>query len=514
MRLPNKQLKTGIILNYINMGLGSLIPVFYTPIMLRILGQEEYGLYKLSSVATSYLGLVSLGLGAAITRYIIKAKVEGGQEAESKMLGLFLLIFRAIALLSFTAGIFLIFIIDSWYDQSLTSSEIIKMKWLMFIMVCNMAFSFSVAPYVSVVSAREKFLFLECMSIINTCVTPLVNLVALFLGYASIGLAITSFAITFIVRVLYFLYVSKKLHLHPCYKNLPTHLLKEIFIFSFWIFVANIVSKLYATTDIMMIGAIPALATVGVAVYNVGIILDGIIGSISAGLSSLLTPKINKLVFSQQTNEALTDLSIRVGRLQCHIAAPFLVGFIVFGKPLICFYIGSNYINAYWIAICVGVPKMIVLAQSACLSIVIAKNQHRFRSIVYLFIAILNAVGTWLVLEHWGIIGAAFMSGLSFFIGHGLFMNWFYWKRSGLNIIKFWRQVSRVYIVPILACAFGIFASNFIDLYQLHNLLFSAIVFSIVLATAQYVLCFNSYEKQLITSPFKTLFNKITHKNN
>ncbi len=64
------QLKIGVVLNYINLILGNLIPIFYTPIMLRLLGQNEYGLYKLSSGITSYLSLMTLGMGTAITRYL------------------------------------------------------------------------------------------------------------------------------------------------------------------------------------------------------------------------------------------------------------------------------------------------------------------------------------------------------------------------------------------------------------------------------------------------------------
>ena len=113
MQVPQNQLKIGIILNYINMGVGSLVPIFYTPIMLHILGQEEYGLYKLSSVATSYLNLISMGLGAAVTRYLIKAKTEQGQDAEENIFGLFLIIFRVVALLTFIAGVALIFFLDN-----------------------------------------------------------------------------------------------------------------------------------------------------------------------------------------------------------------------------------------------------------------------------------------------------------------------------------------------------------------------------------------------------------------
>ena len=38
------QLKAGAALSYISMGLGYLVSIIYTPIMLRLLGQSEYGL--------------------------------------------------------------------------------------------------------------------------------------------------------------------------------------------------------------------------------------------------------------------------------------------------------------------------------------------------------------------------------------------------------------------------------------------------------------------------------------
>ena len=98
MKQERSQLKIGIVLNYINMGLGNLIPIFYTPVMLALLGQSEYGLYKLSSSITSYLSLISMGIGSAVTRYLIKAKAEKGQEEEERVLGLFMVIFQIMLL--------------------------------------------------------------------------------------------------------------------------------------------------------------------------------------------------------------------------------------------------------------------------------------------------------------------------------------------------------------------------------------------------------------------------------
>ena len=45
----SNQRKAGVILQYLQMGLGILIQLIYTPIMLKILGDNEYGIYSLSN---------------------------------------------------------------------------------------------------------------------------------------------------------------------------------------------------------------------------------------------------------------------------------------------------------------------------------------------------------------------------------------------------------------------------------------------------------------------------------
>lgn len=41
------QLKAGAFLSYISIGLNNIVGLLYTPYMLRMLGQNEYGLYSL-----------------------------------------------------------------------------------------------------------------------------------------------------------------------------------------------------------------------------------------------------------------------------------------------------------------------------------------------------------------------------------------------------------------------------------------------------------------------------------
>ncbi|MGN0809548.1 MAG: oligosaccharide flippase family protein [Christensenellales bacterium] len=497
MEQKKSQLKTGIVLNYVNMILGNLIPIFYTPIMLSLLGQSEYGLYKLSSSVTSYLSLISMGLGSAITRYLIKAHEEHGKEAEEKMFGLFCVIFNIIALAALLIGAVLTASLHHWYGASLNEPELHRMKILVFLMVINMALNFSQAPYLSAVTAHENFVFFQCMNVLQTCIAPMLNLVALFVGAGSIGMTIASMAMSIMTRIIYQIYVHKCMKLKLRLKGLPFQSIKEILGFSFWIFVANVVGQLYNATDTIMIGMVPALSTTGVAVYNVGITMSNIIGGISTGVSSLIAPKTNKMVFQGASGEELTDLAIRVGRIQGYIAALLITGFIAFGRPFLQLYAGDGYEDSYWVAICIAVPAIFHLVQSVCLAIIVAENKHRFRSIVYLFIAVLNVIGTWYLMKVFGVIGAAAMSGFATILGQGIIMNWYYSKRTTLNMRRFWKSVGQVFWVPSILCIITVIISRFVSFNDPIVLIIGIVAYSVIYVVLAWMTTLNSYEKEL-----------------
>ena len=46
--MKRNEIKAGALLSYLNLLIGNLIPFIYTPIMLRMLGQAEYGIYGIA----------------------------------------------------------------------------------------------------------------------------------------------------------------------------------------------------------------------------------------------------------------------------------------------------------------------------------------------------------------------------------------------------------------------------------------------------------------------------------
>ena len=494
------QLKTGFILNYVNLGIGALIPFIYTPIMLSILGQEEYGLYKLSSSVTSYLSLLSLGVGSSVTRYLIKYREEEGRESEEKILGLFITIFQVIAFCSLIVGIVLALNINLLYDNSLSQQELSKMKILIIILTVNMVIGFLQTPYYSAINSHERFVFLQAFGILLTILNPILCLIALYMGYASGGLAFVSLLIVILSRIVYYIYVRHIIPLKPAFCRPPKALLKDIFLFSFWLFVGSLAYQLHGATDTILIGMIPVLSTAGVAVYSIGSILQSMVLTMTGGLASMLSPKVNKMVFNKTSRSEQTDVAIQYGRILSYIVAIIVSGFISFGHPFIHFYVGDDYAQAYYVAIVIMVPSIIPLIQTVFSNILVAENKNKFRSLVYLFIAIINIIGTWYLLKIWGIVGAALMTGLSVVIGHGVIMNWFYLKKMGLDIKRFWKNVIGVFMCPVIMSVTVILSYNYINYYTFPSLLAGIVIYSLLFVAFSWYFSMNKYEKELVLS--------------
>ncbi len=482
------QLGPGMLLSYINVGLGVLVPVFYTPVMLSLLGQSEYGLYKLAGSTTSYLSLMAFGVGSAVTRYLIRARTEGGAEAEANTLGLFCVIFRVIAALTAAAGVGLVLLLGPPYGGSLTAAELARMRILTAILAANMAVSFLASAYSAAATAHERFVFIQTVNILTTAGVPLINLALLLLGFRSVALAVSSLGVNVLVRGVYAVYVRRALGLRPRYAAMPSGLLREILAFSFWVFVGGVVGQLYNAADMVIIGATPSLAAVGAAVYSLGYTFPNLLFALAQVTPGLFMPAVNRLVFSGASDGELTDLVIRVGRLQAYIVALTVSGFIAFGRPFLEFYAGPAYRGAYAVAVIVMVPNCVPLVQSAAHSVLQAKNMHRFRSLVYLAIAALNVALTIPLVRLYGVVGAAIPTGGAYLLGNGLILNLYYHRRVGLDIPRFWRAVGPVFALAAALCAVTLALSRLVDFYRLPVLAGGVAAYTVVYAALLWLL--------------------------
>ena len=499
MKKQINQLRAGVILSYINLALGSIIPMLYTPVMLKLLGQSEYGLYSLSNSVISYLSLLSFGLGGTIIRYIAKYRAENDKNSIEKLFGFSIKLFCGLAVVVLIVGFIITFNVETIFHRGLTAKEIDKVHILVFIMTINTALSFPNSVFSSVILAYERYVFRRVVDMFSTVIAPLVNIVVLYLGYASVGMSLVSTIIQILMLCVNIFYCIEKMRISPKRGRLSGDLIKEIFKFSAYSFLGSIVDMLFWSTDKVILGMLAS--SIAVAVYNVGGTFNNIVMNLSTSISGVLMPKITGMVVKEAKGEELTELFIRVGRLQYIIIALVVSGFIVFGRSFIILWAGSEYINAYWIAILTLFPLCIPLIQNTGVSIVVAQNKHKFRSIVYLLIAILNVISTYCVVPYWGEIGAAFCSCISYLLGQGIIMNWFYYKKIGIDIPSFWRNIASMSVIPGGMLMIGIVVFKKIEVLNWSVFFIGVAVYTLVYCAGMYIFSLNNYEKDIIRKP-------------
>lgn len=503
--MQKNELKQGIILSYINLGLGTIIPFIYTPIMLRILGQAEYGLFSLASSAVSYLSLLSFGFGSTIIRYISKYRAENDKESEEKVFGFFLVLYCVLALLVLICGVVIAYNVEPIFNKGLTTNELNKMKILIIIMTFNSALSFPISVYSSMVVAHEKYIFRKLIDMFSTVLAPIANLVALYLGYASVGMATAATIIQFVILPLNVFYCYRIINIKPIFAKLPKTLIKEMLGFSVFIFIGTLVDMLFWATDKVILGMLAG--SVAVAIYNVGSTFNSMVMNLSTSISGVFTPRVTGMVVKDASKEELNSIFIRIGRIQFIIIALIVSGFTVFGPSFIKLWAGPGYSGAYWIAIMTMFPLCIPLIQNMGLTIVIAQNKHQFRSIVYLIIAVANVIMTYISVPYFGIYGAAACSCIAYVIGQGIIMNIYYYKVTGLDIPLFWRNIFKMAIVPIIMTGACLFLNDFITINSWKIFLCGVVVFTLIYAILMYLFSFNQYERAL----FGGILKKVKH---
>ena len=495
--------KNGAILSYVSIILSTLVQLIYTPLLIRMLGQSEYGLYSLVSSIIGYLTVLDLGFGNAIVVYTAKYRAQKKYDEEKKLHGMFFVVFCVIGLVAGLLGLGLFFLAPTIFGSTMTNIELEKMKIMLLILAFNLAITFPFSIYSSIINAYEKFTFQKLMSIFNTLMKPLLMIPLLFLGYKSIAMCIVITIVNIIILVSNYVYCRKNLNVRIKFLGFDKLLFKTIFSYSFFIFLGVIVDKINWSVDQFVLGAVSG--TVAVSLYSVASQINTLFVNLSTAVSGVLLPKMSKMVASHASNEDLTEEFIKVGRIQYLIVFLMASGLTLFGKEFIIAWVGQEFITSYYIALILILPLCIPLIQNLGISIMQAKNMHKFRAILLVIIAIANIAISIPLAKVYGGIGSAIGTSLALIVGNIIILNIYYQKKVGINVIKFWKEIIKMTIPFIIPIIIILIIMQFITLHGYANLIVFGCIYTIIYAGVCYFIVMNNYEKNIINKVLRKL---------
>lgn len=492
------QKKSGVILSYTSELIKIISGLVYTPIMLRLLGQSEYGLYQLVYSVVSYLSLLSLGFGSSYMRFYSQRKARNDKEGIDKLNGLFMIIFLIMASVALICGFFMVQNSRAILGSKLTESENEKAKILMALMVFNLAITFPDSIYNCVITAHERFFFQKLLIVISNIASPLVTLPLLIAGFGSVGMVSVTTSITVVTFFIHIFYCHKKLNIHFIFRDPDFKLLGSLGKFTFFIFLNQIIDQINWSVDKFVLGRVSG--TRAIAVYGVGAQLNTLYVQMSSSISNVFVPQVNRIVAERDDNDELTALFTKVGRVQFLVLVLILTGLIFFGKAFIPMWAGPGYEGSYIVMVLLILPVTVPLIQNIGIEIQRAKNKHQVRSVVYFFVAIANVAISIPLARKYGPVGAALGTSITMVAGNIIFMNWYYDHGIGLNIPLFWRSIGSLakgLVIPIIV---GMLIFRFVPMKNLLILIMWAIIYTAIYCASMWLLGMNNYEKGLVRS--------------
>ena len=198
----------------------------------------------------------------------------------------------------------------------------------------------------------------------------------------------------------------------------------------------------------------------------------------------------------------INKLFAKVARIQFAVIGIVISGYIFFGQSFIGLWAGNGYGVSYQIGLLLMVPATVPFIQCLGVEIQRAMNMHKARSIVYLIVAASNIFVSIPCIKMWGARGAAIGTAITFVIGHCFFMNVYYHKKMGLDMIWFWKQLKSFIpaYIPIIAVA--LVEKNIIDIDSYIKLFGAIIVYSLIYIVSIIFIALNNDEREMILNRF------------
>lgn len=490
------EIKTGIILSYINIILNTIINIMYVPLLLYYIGKNEYGIYQLVGSFIAYFNMLDFGLTAAIIRFYIKYKVENNKKGIENILAISMRGYLVITFFLCLVGFVIYFNIEYIFSYSMTDKELLSLKNVFLLLLFNIAITMSTMIFKAIINANEKFLVLKGLELIQLIFQPILVILFLQEYKNAFSVALAQTIVNLVLSIIRIYYCFYKLNIKIKFHYWDNKLFKDFRKLAFSTFFVMIVDQIFFKTNQIILGIIEG--SVAVAIYAIASIVYTNYMTLATSISGMYLPHIVELVTKEQEMKKISNLFISIGRWQYFLLGVIGSGFFIFGRSFINLWAGKGFDDAYWIALLIIIPLTVDLIQNIGLSILQAQNKYDFRAKVYFCMGIFNLCLAIPLAKMYGGIGCAFATGLSMLIGNGLIMNWYYLKVTKLDIVLFWKNIRRVTVGIIVITMIGYIFNGIIEDRNIVVFIMKLLVYTLFYLGIMYKFFMNVEEKSKI----------------
>jgi len=480
-------------LSYTQVAVRIATTLVFTPILVGSLGQEGYGLFSIVGALAAYFYMIDFGMNDGVMRFFVRH--ETAPDERRRFLKQMLGFYAGLGLLVGGATFAIHGLTPAVFGASLTGPQVALLQDMVIAVGAGAVVMVAFNPLGALLSAMERFVFLRSLEIFTALASTLLTVILLWQGYGALMVVmVMSGALVFqvIARLIYVVLILKI----PVGWSWPGwSRLKPVALYAAPIFVSLLVEQIYWKLDNLIIGAV--LGAAPVALYAIGTTFNKHLMSFSTAISRVMAPEIIRQADSDADASALNGLLIRVSRLQALFLLLAVSGLALFGERFIDLWLGPDYGLAYTILLIVLIPYALELIGNARNILLQVKGLYWHRSFLFLGIACLNIPLTFVLLNLWGVVGAAVSTGIGLFLSY-VAVAVLLQVKLGLDMGRYFRELAKGLLPVIALCVPVGLALNHWMIGGWTGLILCVAIYTPVYLGLMLVLGMNPYERGLV----------------
>lgn len=506
----SKNIKMGVILSYVALGISIIGSLFITNRVLNLIGDYNYGLYSFVNSITSWLTVVSSALTASFLRFTILESHNNCDDV-GKTNTIYFKLLLILGLIVFVIGIGLIIALYfshicigkyNWEDSKL-------MYFLFALSVFNIGLSMPTSIFSLYINYKKKFVFGKLLNIFIILFNFLGHFLIAYFTKNIVIIGAFTIVVTIMTFLINFIYCKKNLNISFAKATIKDNksLTFAIIVFSSILLLNTIVDEVNTNVDKTLLGffSIPE----NVTKYQMAQQLAGYFTTMSIAVSGVFAPSMHELVANNDKNE-INNLYFKISKLQIVILCCVAFGFLTCGKNFILWWLGESRIDSYYVGVVLMIVGLGPLTMNASIEIQRAMNKHKFRALIYLVFAIVNvgfSVLFLIIFDSKYAIYACLLGTIISRVGsHWIAMNIYNKKVIKLPIGKYLLNLL-IYIFIGVGCFFVVYIFNRVFIYSIESYLFRFLIQGFIFAFIYLLICF-VINKRTVLNYVKQIFRR------
>lgn len=456
MKSDSKNVRWGIVLSYASLCISLVGTLFLTNRILNLLGDYNYGLLSFANSITTWLTVVSSALIASYLRFTSIEAAEN-QDNVSKTNTIYFKLFSGLGIIVLLLGVSitgsLYFLHVNFGSYNWESSKLIYLFFLL--STINITINLLSTVFIQFIHYKKKFIFEKTLTIIGTVLSYIAHFVIAYFTQDIVLIAIYPVFSSVLMFFVNYWFCKHKLNIKftgVSYSESKA-LVKSIFVFSSVLLLNSIVDQISHNMDKTLLGIFSTPENV--TIYQMGMQFNTYLATFSVAVSSVFVPQIYDF-YAKHDYNSVNKLFLKVSKLQAIVVVFIAFGFVACGYDFILWWIGPKRINSYYCGAILMVLNVMPLSIKLSIEIQRAANKHKFRSFLYLAVALLNVGFSILLLlvmpKEQAVFACLFGTVLASIICHWVAMNIYNKKIMKLPMEKHLLQLGK-------QVSFGVFGA-------------------------------------------------------